>query len=226
MTCDTQSPLGPRRTVRRSSLVILVPAVLHPLIDAATHIIQPKRIWLEAADLERLLGGCDVSAILAIGHVGLKLVAPPVFCLRASTRGIFPFGFARKPIGFVGRIREPRDELLGIAPAYVGDGRVVLAGCHERACLRSGALVPVANRNRILTDCKRLDRDLMRWLLRDIVIAAHGEAAAANCFHLGLSDRRGRRCGREARVEVAALLVSQRERRAEGLGRVLIGAGG
>src|SRR5712691_13365513 len=187
--------LDPWRAVRRGALIILVPTVLYPLIDAATHVIQPERIRLEAADLDRLLGGRDVGAILAIGHAGLKLVAPPVLGLRTCTRGVFPFGFAWEPIWLSGCAREPGHELLGIAPAYVGDRRVILAGCHERTCLRRGAFVPFANGNRILTDRKRLDGDLVRRLLRGIVIAAHGEAAAANCLHLGLPDRRGQRCG-------------------------------
>src|SRR5712672_4223065 len=187
--------LDPWRAVRWSALIILVPAVLYPLIDAATHVIQPERIRLEAAYLDRLLDGRDVSAILAIGHAGLKLVAPPVLGLRASTRGIFPFGFAWDPICLSGCAREPGHELLGIAPADIGDRRVILAGCHERTCLRRGAFVPFANRNRILTDRKRLDADLVGRLLRGIVIAAHGEAAVTHCLHLGLPDRSGQRWG-------------------------------
>src|SRR3981189_2537459 len=187
--------LDPWRAVRRSALIILVPTVLYPLIDAATHVIQPERIRLETADLDRLLGGRDVSAILAIGHAGLKLVAPPVLGLRASTRGIFPFGFAWEPICLSGCAREPGHELLGIAPADIGDRRVILAGCHERTCFRRGAFVTFANRNRILTDRKRLDAGLVGLLLRSIVIAAHGEAAATHCLHLGLPDRCGQRCG-------------------------------
>jgi hypothetical protein len=38
-------------------LIVFVPAVFDPLIDAAAHIEQPKRIWLQAADLDRLVGG-------------------------------------------------------------------------------------------------------------------------------------------------------------------------
>src|SRR5215203_1305713 len=85
--------LDPRRTVRRSALIIFVPAVLDPLIDAAAHIEQPKRIWLQAADLDRLVGDQNVAAVLAIDHAGLKLIAPPVSGLRAAARGIFPFSF-------------------------------------------------------------------------------------------------------------------------------------
>jgi len=41
-----------------------VPAVLHPLIDTATHIMQSERIWPEVADLSWLLNVSDVSAIV------------------------------------------------------------------------------------------------------------------------------------------------------------------
>jgi hypothetical protein len=79
-------------------MIILVPTILYPLIDTTTHVMQPKRIGLETADLDWLLGDCNVIAVLAIGHAGLKLVAPPVLRLRAPTGGIFPFGFAWQPI--------------------------------------------------------------------------------------------------------------------------------
>jgi hypothetical protein len=105
-----------------------VPTILYPLIDAATHIIQPERIWRKTADLDWLLGGCNVIAVLAIGHAGLKLVAPPVLGLRAAAGGIFPFGFAREPIWLSRCAREPGNKLLGIAPDYVRDGRLVFAG--------------------------------------------------------------------------------------------------
>src|SRR5260370_35527830 len=118
-------------------------------------------------------------------------------------RRILPLGFAWEPICHSCCSREPGDKLLCIAPAYVRDGRIIFAGCDERTCLRSGAFVPVANGNRILADRKRFYRDLVSWLLCDIVIATHCEAAAANRVHLGFSDRRGRRCGcRGGRVRV------------------------
>src|ERR1700730_6212105 len=188
--------LNPWRPVRRGALIILVPAILYPLIDAATHIIQPKRIWPKAPDLDWLLGGCNVSAVLAIGHARLKLVAPPVLCLRATTGGIFPLCFAWEPICLSRCAREPNNKLLGIAPAYVRDGRVIFAGCHERTCLRCSAFVPFANGNRIPTDRKRLDSDLVSWLLCDFVITSHYEVTAAKHVHFGLSDRRGQLCCR------------------------------
>ena len=109
-------------------MVILVPAVLYPLIDAAAHIVQSKRIWLKAANLDRLLGSCEVIAILTIGHAGLKLISPPVLCLRASTRCIFPFRFTWEPICFSHCAREPSDEELRIADLHWGRLRAALEG--------------------------------------------------------------------------------------------------
>src|SRR3984885_12670912 len=173
-----------------------MPAVLYPLIDAATHIVQAKRIWLEAAELGRLLGAGSVRAILAVGHPRLKLVAPPVPGLGARSRGIFPFSLARKSIRLSRCASEPGDKLLGVTPAHIGDGRIIFARCRECTSLGSGAFVPVANGNRILTDGKRLNRDLMSWPLREVIVATHCKATAVNRLHLRLSDGGRRRCGR------------------------------
>ena len=170
--------LDPCRTVRRSTLVIFVPAVLDPLINAATHIEQSKRIWLEAADLDWLLSGRDVSAILAIGHSGLKLIAPPVLCLRSSARCIFPFSFSRESVGFSSGFREPRNVLPGVGPTYIRDGRVVLSSRHERTCLCSRAFIPFPYGDRKFADGKRLDRYLMNRLFRIVFNATHREATA------------------------------------------------
>ena len=191
MTWEEQCSSTPCRSVRWRALIVLVPAVLNPLIDAAAHVVESKGIWLEAAHLDRLLGGRDVGAIPAIGHARLKLVAPPVLGLGTSASRIFPFSFAWKPVRLPRRGRKPGDILLGIAPAYIRDRRIILAGRRETTCLGGRAFVPFANRDRILTDGERLYRDLAGWLLRGIVIAPHREGSATNGLHLGLSDRRG-----------------------------------
>ena len=79
-------------------MIVSVPAVFDPLIDGATHIKQPKRIWLQAADLDRLVDGWNVAAVLAIDHAGLKLIPPPVSGLRAAARRIFPFSLSRQTL--------------------------------------------------------------------------------------------------------------------------------
>ena len=119
MTCDHAVAFDPCRTVCRGALVVFMPAVLYPLINAATHIVQAKRIWSEAADLDRLLGAGNVDAILAIGHTCLQLIAPPVLRLRACSRSIFPFSLTRKSIRLARCARQPSDKLLGITPAHI-----------------------------------------------------------------------------------------------------------
>src|SRR5690348_3365485 len=126
--------LGPCRTVRRSALIVLVPAILDPLIDTAAHIVQPEWICLEASHLDGLLlGGCDGRAVPAVGQAGLQLVAPPVLRLGSAARGVLPLGLGREPVWLAGGTREPGDIMPGVIPAHVGDRGVVLARCDERA---------------------------------------------------------------------------------------------
>ena len=175
--------------------MIFVPTVLDPLIDSAPHIIQSKWIWLRATDFDRLLGGCDVRAILAVGHAGLKLVAPPVLCLRASACRIFPFGFAWESISLSGRAREPSNKLLCITPAYVRDGRIIFSGRHEPTSFCGSAFIPFPHGNRKFADSKRLYSYLMHRLFRNIFIATHGEATATKRVHFRLTDRSELRSG-------------------------------
>src|SRR6185437_4609850 len=119
--------LHPCRTIRRRAAIVPVPAILDPLVDGAAHVIQPEGVRLEAADPGWLLERGDIGAALAIGHARQQLVAPPVPCLRPAAGGIFPFGLGRQTIWLVRCSREPADELFGVAPADIGDGRVILA---------------------------------------------------------------------------------------------------
>ena len=153
--------------------------------------MEPERIRLEAADLRRLLGR-ELTAILAPGHARLELVAPPIFSLRSASRGIFPFGFARKPIRLLRRLSEISRILLRVCPAHIADRRIVLADGREAARLCSGALVPFLHGHRIFADRERLHRHLMDGTLGRIVIASHRKAAAANGDHLGFADGRCR----------------------------------
>src|SRR4051812_48015133 len=184
-------PAGPCRAVTGCALIGPAPAVLDPLIDPAPHVVEAERVRLEAADLPRLLGR-EVTAILASRHARLELVAPPIFRLRPAARGVFPFGFARKPIRLLCGPREPGRILLRVGPAHIGDRRIVLATGGEAARLCSRAFVPFLHGHRILSDRERLDRDLVDGTFGRIVIASHREAAAANGDHLGFAERRGR----------------------------------
>src|SRR5207249_3218232 len=86
----------PRLATGWGALIVLVPAILHPLVDAAAHIVETKRIGQEAADLQRLLGIVGLVATLAVGNALLRLVAPPIFARRRAACRVFPFGFARQ----------------------------------------------------------------------------------------------------------------------------------
>ena len=180
--------LHPCRAISRSTLIVFVPAVLDPLIDAATHIVQSKRICPEAADLDRLLRSCDIRAVLTVSHAGLELIAPPVLRLGTTARGIFPFSFRRKPIGLSRRLSEPCDILFGIGPAYVRHGCLVFSSRHEPACFCGSAFIPLSYGNWKFADRERLDCNLMNRLFRTFFIAAHCEAAAPERAHLRLAD--------------------------------------
>src|SRR4029077_1840614 len=66
---------------------------------------EAKWIGPETSDLFGLADG-GTAAVLAIGHPGLQLIAPPVFRLRSPARGTLPLGFARKPVGLSRRFQS------------------------------------------------------------------------------------------------------------------------
>ena len=86
-------------------------------MDIAAHFIKAEGVRFETADLQRLRGVVGFIASFTIGHVRLKLIAPPKFSSGAATRGILPFGFARKPKQLLGDLGEPLHKLLCISPA-------------------------------------------------------------------------------------------------------------
>ena len=115
---------------------------LRPIDQRRRPFEQPKRIRLEAADLDRLIVNWNVAAVPAIDHAVLKLIAPPVSGLRAAARGVFPFSFARQSIRLSSGFREPRDILPCIAPAYVCNRRIVFPCGRKPARFCGGAGVP------------------------------------------------------------------------------------
>src|SRR6266436_3164298 len=90
--------IEPGRAIARCALIVLVPAILDPLIDAAAHVVETERIGQEAAGLQRLLGVVGLVAPLAIGHALLRMVAPPVARYAAAARRVFPLRLARQPV--------------------------------------------------------------------------------------------------------------------------------
>ena len=109
--------INPRPSIRRCTLIILVPTIGHPLMDIAAHIIKTEGVRFETADLQGLRSVVGLIASFTIGHVRLKLIAPPKFSSGAATRGILPFSFARKPKRLLGDLGEPLHKLLCISPA-------------------------------------------------------------------------------------------------------------
>src|SRR5882757_10969730 len=99
--------VGPGCSVRRRTLIILVPTILDPLIDTAAHVVKAERVGQEAADLQRLPWIVGLVAALAIGEARLRLVAPPVFRGAAAARRVFPLRLARQAVLLLRRLREP-----------------------------------------------------------------------------------------------------------------------
>jgi hypothetical protein len=136
-----------------------------------------------------------VAAAFAIRLAGDDLIAPPEFRVRIAARRVFPFRFAGKPIGFLRGLRQPARELLRVGPTHVGDRGVIIPGGDsvERASLGGDAVLPLSDGDGIFADGERLDRDAVDRLFRQIVVTAHGEAAARQHDHLGLLEP-ARRC--------------------------------
>ena len=154
-----------------------MPAIRYPLIDTAAHIIKAEWVRLETANLQWLRGVVRFIASFAVGHTSLKLVAPPKFRPSAPSRGVFPFGFARKPEWLLHDPREPLDKLLRIGPTQICDRGIIFARRCIGTSLRRNARVPFANSDWEFADRKGLDRDAVDRLLGKIVVAPHRERA-------------------------------------------------
>src|SRR5215472_6789265 len=97
--------IGPCRTIDGRASIVFVPAVSHPLIHPAAHVIKTEGVGSETAGFGWTRGVVDLAASLAIDHAALQLVAPPISRLRAATRGVFPFRLARQPEPTMCRLR-------------------------------------------------------------------------------------------------------------------------
>src|SRR6185437_8676603 len=80
------------------------------------------------------------------------------------------------------------EELLGVAPAQIGDRHVVLALGDVFAGIRGDAGTPLAYRDGVLADGEGLDGDVMDRAFRGIVVAAHRQRAGGQRRHLGLGE--------------------------------------
>ena len=88
MTCDRRSLSTHGDPSEGAPLIILMPTIGHPLMDIAAHIIEAEGVRFETAYLQGLRGVVGLIASFTIGHVHLKLIAPPKFSSGAATRGI------------------------------------------------------------------------------------------------------------------------------------------
>src|ERR1700745_155960 len=89
-----------RQAVRRRAVIILVPAIGHPLRHIAAHVVKPEGGGGKAPDVYGMMGIIRLAAALAGGDAGPHFVAPPILRLRAAARRIFPLGLARQAVGW------------------------------------------------------------------------------------------------------------------------------
>src|SRR5689334_21782916 len=152
-----------------------MPAIRHPLMDVAAHIIEAKGVRLETPDLQRLRSVVGFIASLTICRISLQLVAPPKFSSSTPTRSVLPFGFAWKPERFVRHLRKPIDKFLCVSPAHICDRCLVLTRRNISTALRGHAGVPLTVCNWKFAYRKRPDRDTMDRFFRRIVVTPHSE---------------------------------------------------
>ena len=100
----------PGRTVSRSTLIILMPAVLRPFPGVTGRIVQTESIRLERTHRRSLSTIPWTAAIAADRIVFADGIAPPVAGLRACPRGVFPFGLCWQAVLFT-RFYAPCDAL-------------------------------------------------------------------------------------------------------------------
>ena len=98
-------------------MIVVMPAISHPLVDIAAHVIEAERIRLETADIQGLRRLVGFIAAFAIGHCSLELVAPPKLAFRPPAGGVLPLGFGWKPKRLLRSLGKPFHELLRIRPA-------------------------------------------------------------------------------------------------------------
>jgi uncharacterized protein YqgC (DUF456 family) len=82
----------PRRTIRRRPIIAIMIAVLHPLPDVASHVIEAKRIGGERANRRRMPPVPLAAAAVTIGVVLADLVAPIIGCRCTGASRVLPFG--------------------------------------------------------------------------------------------------------------------------------------
>src|SRR5260370_13483983 len=91
-------PCRPRnKAIGGRPVVVLMPAILHPLPHIAGHIVESERIGLERSDRRGSQFAPLVFAAMAVGVFFVDLVAPVKGPLGAGTRPLVPFGVLEQP---------------------------------------------------------------------------------------------------------------------------------
>src|SRR5262249_20678914 len=140
----TVTALDPSRAIRRRADVEGVPAILHPLLDIAHHVVETKPVSGKRAN-RRSLPGIPLAATgVAVGIVRANGISPGIGLLCSRARRILVFGPREQPIRLAGLFRQPSDVSFGIvpgnidhrsaatAPAFIG-GLVAVAAAIGRA---------------------------------------------------------------------------------------------
>src|SRR6266404_7210703 len=117
-------PCRPRKAIGGRPVVVLMPAILHPLPHIAGHIVEAERIGLERSDRRGSQFAPLVFAAMAVGVFFVDLVAPVKGRRGASTSRVFPFGFGEQPVFLAGHLAEPRHICLGVVPVQIDDRSV------------------------------------------------------------------------------------------------------
>src|SRR6516165_448953 len=165
-----------------------MPAILDPLIDIAAHIVKTKGVCLEATNLERLCGIIGVDASLTIRHTLLELLPPPIVRIGACPGSVFPLRLAGQSEAFLRSLGKPCQKLLGIGPAQICYGGIVVTARNVLAHLSGHALVPLANGDWEFAYLERFDCHSVHGGFRLIGIATHRKSSARKRQHFWGSD--------------------------------------
>src|SRR5262249_7803880 len=117
-----------RRAVRRRAIVVVIPAVLHPLPHVAVHVVEAPPVLRETVHSHRLLPVFALGPAAVVRLPGRDRRAPPERRRRAGTRRILPLRLRQQAIGLAHLARQPGQVLLrDVVPRYPHDGLLAAA---------------------------------------------------------------------------------------------------
>ena len=168
-------PILPGRAILWRAVISVMVAILHPLPDVASSIVQTEGVRREAADRRGLLAVPLAATATAVGIAAANVITPPVCRGRSCPSHVFPFGLGWKPIGFPRLLAQPVDVVLRVVPAHIDDRLIATPPASNVAGLatapaRGNACVPLSKGHLVLPDHERL-RNRHR-VLRPLVVDA------------------------------------------------------